>query len=416
MARTLRWLGGLALAAAVISGAFASMPAAGASTAHVTRAEPATAAASVPGRHAPVSLAAVQQRLDSAATRLLAAGGAGNASVVVVPRGRVLRIYWHGRVPANVRALARRVGVRVQFRLAAFTFDRLVAEARRLAGVPGVVSVAPKPDGSGLTVTVTRSPAVMAQVPALLASRIPLTIKHGSRPRLLNGRQADTPPFSGGSRYSTPLGQCTNGFGLEVPNSPKVYEISAGHCGTNGQAVTIPGQPAPAGTVLNQSACRDTLWINYPNGVTGDIYTGAFNSLVTAPVASATSDFVGDLIATGGASSGEHLNIPVQAVDVFIAVGGIACKTVGPLTQAGYAKAQCAVASGDSGGPAYSYSGSGAVIARGTITAGTTAVTAMCPGVTPNGSNTVWYAPLMRPAGDPQIGSLQFYGVAILPG
>jgi hypothetical protein len=88
----------------------------------------------------------------------------------------------------------------------------------------------------------------------------------------------------------------------------------------------------------------------------------------------------------------------------------------GPLTRAGYPNAQCAVAPGDSGGPVYSYSGSGAVIGRGTITAGTTAVTAMCPGVSPNGSNTVWYAPLLRPAGDPQIGSLQFYGVGILPG
>lgn len=168
--------------------------------------------------------------------------------------------------------------------------------------------------------------------------------------------------------------------------------------------------------MLNLAVCRDTLWIRYPNGVTGTIYTGPFNSNTTASVASATSDFVGDLVATGGASSGEHLNIPVQAVDVFIAVGGIPCASVGPLTRAGYPNAQCAVAPGDSGGPVYSYSGSGAVIARGTITAGTAAVTAMCPGVSPNGSNTVWYAPLLRPTGDPQIGSLQFYRVGILPG
>jgi hypothetical protein len=36
--------------------------------------------------------------------------------------------------------------------------------------------------------------------------------------------------------------------------------------------------------------------------------------------------------------------------------------------------------------------------------------------VVPNGSNVVFYAPLLRPAGDPQIGALQFYGVGILTG
>lgn len=420
MVRALRLSGGLALAAVVVAGVLVSMPAGGARAVQVTRKEPAAAAASLTRRPVQVALAVAQQRLDAAATRLLAAGGAGNASVVVVPQARLLRVYWHGRVPARVRALARRLGVRVRFRPAAFTLDRLVAEARRLVMVPGVVSAASKPDGSGLTVTVTgstaRAAARAAHLAALAAGRIPLTIKQGTKLPLFQGRQADTAPYSGGSRYVSPLGQCTNGFALEVPNSGNVNEISAGHCGNNGQAVNIPGQPAPTGHVLNLAACRDTLWINYPNAVTGTIYTGAFNSNTTASVASATSDFVGDMVATGGASSGEHLNIPVQAVDVFIAVGGIPCATVGPLTVAGYPNAQCAVAPGDSGGPVYSYSGSGAVIARGTITAGTKAVTAMCPGVSPNGSNTVWYAPLLRPVGDPQIGSLQFYRVGILPG
>ncbi|MDT5028161.1 MAG: hypothetical protein QOE61_4587, partial [Micromonosporaceae bacterium] len=67
---------------------------------------------------------------------------------------------------------------------------------------------------------------------------------------------------------------------------------------------------------------------------------------------------------------------------------------------------------GDSGGPAYSYTNNG-VLARGTITAGNLG-SATCPGIVSNGANTVYYAPLLRPAGDPQIGSLQFYGVGIL--
>jgi hypothetical protein len=357
----------------------------------------------------------MQDRLDAAATQLLGAGGAGNASIVAAPQTRKLQVYWHGRVPARVRALVRRLDVTVVFHPAAFTFRALVDEARRLAAAPGVAAVSPKPDGSGLAVTVT-SRAVAGQRLALAASRIPLTVTIGPRPQAFAGRQADVAPYDGGSRYSTPAGACTNGFALDVGSPPNVDEISAGHCGTDDQAVTIPGHTASVGTILNQNACRDTLWINYPAGVDGRIFTGAFDAKTTAAVASATSDFVGNLVVTGGASSGEHRDITVQAVDVFAQAEGTDCTEIGPLTRAGYKDARCAVAPGDSGGPVYTYTGSGAVVGRGTITGGTTTVTAKCPGVSPNGSNTVWYAPLLRPDGDPQIGSLQFYNVALLTG
>jgi hypothetical protein len=71
------------------------------------------------------------------------------------------------------------------------------------------------------------------------------------------------------------------------------------------------------------------------------------------------------------------------------------------------------VAPGDSGGPAYAFQPNGKVEARGTISAGVIG-TASCPGLSPRGSTLVWYAPLLRPAGDPQVGSLQFYGVGVL--
>jgi hypothetical protein len=107
----------------------------------------------------------------------------------------------------------------------------------------------------------------------------------------------------------------------------------------------------------------------------------------------------------------------VVAVDLFMAISGINCSTVGPLDEA-VLPSQCLVAAGDSGGPVYSYtSTSGAAVnGRGTITGGYgTAVT--CPGASGpvNGWDTVVYAPLLRPAGDPQIGSLQFWGVTLLP-
>lgn len=358
---------------------------------------------------------AMQNKLDAAATRILAAGGAGNASIEAAPQSRQLVVYWHGAVSASVRALAGRLGVPITFRPAAYTFSALVAQAQGLAADPRVIRAAPRADGSGLNVTVTATAPAVARRAIQAATRIPATITTGQISQAMFSRQADTPPFWGGSRYFSPVGGCTNGFALSVAGAANVYEISAGHCGENGQAASIPGQPAPTGTILAKVQCRDNLAINYPAGVAGRIYTGPFDSSTSTAVAGATPDFVGNLIETGGSSSGEHFNIPVLAVDVFATVNGIPCASVGPLTEAGLPGNQCVAAPGDSGGPTYSYlSYPVNVLARGTVTSGF--ANANCPGVSPIGSNTVFYAPLLRPAGDPQIGSLQNYGVGILTG
>jgi hypothetical protein len=356
---------------------------------------------------------AFQARLNAAAERILAAGGAGNASIVAGPQNHELRVYWKGKVDASMLALAKGLDVPVVFLPARFTHSELVKQAQRLAANPRVVEAAPQADGSGLAVTVADRRLQTDQSDLQATTQIPLTITAGPRPQAMFNRQADVPLFWGGSAYGTPIGGCTNGFPLQVAGSPNVFMISAGHCGNNGDAANITGQTAPTGTLTFKNTCRDTLLINYPAGVSAAIYTGAFNSSTSAAVVDTTPDFVGNLVATGGSSSGEHLNIPVQAVDVFTAINGIACTTVGPLTRAGYNTATCAVAPGDSGGPAYSYFSGATVLGRGTITAGIIG-TATCPGVVANGSKTVFYAPLVRPAGDAQVGSLASYGVGLL--
>ena len=72
------------------------------------------------------------------------------------------------------------------------------------------------------------------------------------------------------------------------------------------------------------------------------------------------------MVSAGGASSGEHLNIPIQATALFTTAAEIPCSSVGPLTKAGYPSATCAVALGDSSGPVYVPAGDGTVFARGT--------------------------------------------------
>jgi hypothetical protein len=356
-------------------------------------------------------LDAVQTRLHAAAERIRAAGGAGNASLVVGLDKRELRVYWHGAVPASVRGLAGGLDVPVVFLPARYTHGELVNEARRLAAEGRVIEAAPKADGSGLAVTVDQaSQADRARLAA--ATRVTLTITEGKRPQQMYDRQADTPPFWGGSRYNTSAGGCTNGFAIQAPSTANIVMISAGHCGNDGGAANVPGRRSPTGTIAVKSACRDTLLIYYPDGVADSIYTGAYNASTSAVIRGATFDVPGEFVSTGGASSGEHGSVFVQAVDVFTSVTGIPCATVGPLTRAGSIIGACVVAPGDSGGPVYTRDGTNA-IARGTITSGNLG-SANCPGVSPVGANTVWYAPLVRPAGDPQIGSLAFYNSGIM--
>jgi len=357
---------------------------------------------------------AFQSRLHAAGERILAAGGAGNASLVAGLENRQLRVYWNGQVPESVRTLAAGLGVPVVFLPAQFSHRELVSQAQQLISEKGVIKAAPKADGSGLAVTVAGQLSQTDRASLQAATRVPLTITAGARPQAMFNRQSDIPPFWGGSRYSTPITDgCSNGFPIQAPSTPNIVVISAGHCGNDLDGANISGQGSPTGTIHLKNTCRDTLLIYYPAGVAPAVYTGAFNSSTSATVVGGGFDMVGDLVDTGGSFSGEHLNIPVQAVDVFASIGGIPCASVGPLTQAGYSTATCAVAPGDSGGPVYSYRTSTSVIARGTITAGDLG-TANCPGLSSVGGKTVFYAPLYRPAGDPQIGSMSFYNSQIM--
>jgi hypothetical protein len=201
----------------------------------------------------------------------------------------------------------------------------------------------------------------------------------------------------------------SNGFALRIGEPPARYEISAGHCGDDGMSATITGQPRPTGTVTGDVNARDTLLIEYPAGVEGAIYTGPWTSSAGARVAGAGADFVGNIVCTSGASSGEHCGVRVRAVDQFVNIGYV----VGPETYAALPAGRCAAAPGDSGGPVYSYRPSGRVEARGTISAGVTGG-ATCDGQSTVGSSEVWYAPLRRPVGDPEIGALRFYGAGIV--
>jgi hypothetical protein len=404
--------GRLKLAAALLAGAvaFAAAPAV---------ANPAAAAQ--PGGAVPAGFSswsevyAFQNRLNAAAERILAAGGAGVASIVAAPQNRELRVYGPAGAPAAVRSLASELDVPIAFLPARYPYRDLVAEAQRLVTGGYAVEAEANADGSGVAVTVTAE-SVSADRPALQAvARVPLTITVGDRPQS-GGRQFDLPPFSGGSRYFNSTASCSNGFSVQPSGITAQWMLSAGHCGEDGTTVTIRDLPESLahGTMFNKQPCRDTLLINYGAGTGPRIFVGPAVSFTTMPIQGSQSDFVGNLVVTDGANSGEHLNVPVVAVDVFTTITGIPCASVGPFTRASFTTATCVFAHGDSGGPAYAPFTQSHVLGRGIMSAGRFG-TATC-GTDTNGSNTVLYAPLFRPAGDPQIGALAANGVAIKSG
>ncbi|MFC0033946.1 S1 family peptidase [Micromonospora chaiyaphumensis] len=395
----------LALAAAIVATGALAAPAVADGKPVTPSAQPAEA---VPGGFASWrALFAAQDRLNAAAGEITAARGAGFAGVVAAPESRRLTVYWKGRVPGAVRDLAERLDVPVTFKPARFHQREMDAEARRLAADPRAVSVAAKVDGSGLAVTVTGKALASGKRDLLGTARLPLSVRTTPSATLLN-RQNDFAPYWGGARYYAG-GGCTTGFGVYWNDARQI--LSAGHCGANGQVAYDGGGPTNTmGPIINDNNPRDTLMIRVAAG--GRIYTGAYNAATSIGVGGAASDYVGNYVCTGGSSSGEHCSLRVDVVNQFVNVGYV----IGPVTQANHIVAGgCAAAPGDSGGPVYSYRSDGRIDARGTVSAGVTG-TAVCPGVSPNGSRTVWYAPLLRPVGDAQIGSLTYYGASLIQG
>jgi len=341
-------------------------------------------------------------------------------------------VYWKGPVPASVRALVAGSGVPVRFRPARFTHHQLVREAQRLAADPRVAAIGPAADGSGLTVTLadTVPPVNTSQANngLLATSTVPLTVRSGPRLQLLFSRDNDTSAYWGGgqTRNAVTGGGCSTGFAIWWNDARRM--LTAAHCGINGQLVRDGGGVAGTddmGPIINDVDSRDHQMIDRlpTKSYAGRIFTGPWSASTSIGVGGAGTDFVGNIICTGGSYSGEHCNTApnqppsrVTAVDQTATISGI---TISPLTVAvSTVVGGCIAAPGDSGGPVYTPRNDFRVDARGTITAGFLNV--LCPNVFPGGprigTDQLWYAPVLRPAGGPTTGSLTYYDASPILG
>jgi hypothetical protein len=334
----------------------------------------------------------MQQQLNAAADRVVAANGDGFAGIVAAPENRELRVYWAGQVPAAVTGLAK--GVSIKFLPARYSQKTLQGEASRLIQQAGVSAVAAKPDGSGLTVAsrdVARRQALSSSVPLEQTSAEPAPATRGN----------DFAPYWGGARW----GGCSTGFAVWQGGVTKM--LSAGHCGSNGQAAYDGGGDF-MGYVEGDDNSRDRLLVNARSA--GRVYDGGVGvGEFSKPVIAAAHSYPGNWVCNSGAYSGALCGIQVKYTNATVNIGYLVYETV----WAEQVDHIAPVGNGDSGGPVFDLTPDySQTIAKGTNTAIDLATGAPCRGTPAGpGRSCAWrffYVDVVN--------SLNAYGAAIVTG
>lgn len=375
-----------------------------------------------------------QLGLIAAADRIKASGGDGYAGISVSARRGELELRWKGALPATVaRAVEqarREVGVRVL--PAAHSERELLAVAERLAKEPGVTSVAPKADGSGLTLGYAGDTVAAAAAPAIRDAGVAVDVQRGEYAQLTQfppvtclvspaSRQNDACPWGGGATFTTSAGRCTTGWPVRRMYPQGGYEhllLTAGHCGSDGLIIN-DGVGSRIGTAERDTDSRDIMLVK-TSQVSGRMFVGGWNSNTFKSIRMPISNYPNTLVCTSGAMSGQHCDLRVEAVNVRINIqdGTGRVYSVFPMVQAYNDNPSMAVAQGDSGGPvaaqdSASWPGGGIVYvyAAGTITAGNAELSCPVGSTAVTGARCfrrVFYAPLLE--------SLSYYGITLMTG
>lgn len=360
----------------------------------------------------------------------------GFTSVIVDAERNTLTVYWHGPVPGPVTAAiatAQAQGAAVVVRSALYSEAQLAAEVSRIMRLPlrqsattgrRVMSATPRPDGTGIDVTVGGLPAgtTTAQarrlVPALAAdSDIPRSVTIADIAPA--NRWVDANPYWGGSfvtLYNN--GQpanfwCSTAFGVTGNNGAGTYLLTAAHCGEgewrSGFVVAPDGsifQKSYGSTIPGRDLLRDGEAILISGGArAGDsVYVGRpVNVPAGDPgsdtgvgVGDASGTLIGDRLCTSGSLTGTVCDVLVSSVSQL--------RYDPPENGVGFMPAMinaihatdAAVGNGDSGGPVFAIRGDGKVSARGIISGMSLAPAdeRPCPGWQLEGrrcSRSVWF-------------------------
>ncbi|MEV4639337.1 peptidase [Actinoplanes sp. NPDC049548] len=268
-------------------------------------------------------------------------------------------LWWKGPVPAAMRRVvseaSRTAPVRV--RAAEYSVAELRTAAARVRATAGstVDSIKLRPDGSGLVVGVraaTRQAFPDAGVPVTVTTEEPL------RPI---SRDDDWAPWKGGATIvnATRSTACTAGFGVRSGSAS--YVLTAGHCGQTGDRIQ-DARGEFIGNVGPRHQDHDVELIP-TSSVDGWVYVGTPTDNVAAAVEGWGWTYVGEYLCQSGVTSSRELGRPVCNLKVLFYYADRE-----DLVEAEQTEGQTAARPGDSGGPIYSVSGSGKLVAKGTTT------------------------------------------------
>ncbi|GGK76391.1 hypothetical protein [Mangrovihabitans endophyticus] len=268
-------------------------------------------------------------------------------------------LWWKGEPPATVRRAvdAARGTAPVRVDTAEHSLDELRSAGAvirtSLAGQQTRIKYAV--DGSRVVVSVDTRGGLARQ--ALPAVSVPVEVVDPG-PRELTTRRDDWAPWSGGADLINGNARCTTGFPVRNAANQR-FLLTAGHCGSNGDQIR-DGSGEFMGTFANDNDQHDLGMVSTPGGVDPTMYVGGVDSNNVLRVDGWDWTFPGELLCQSGGSSARDIGGPVCGLRVEKYN-----TDPGDAVEARQVDGAVAVRPGDSGGPVYSASASGGVIAKG---------------------------------------------------
>jgi hypothetical protein len=271
-------------------------------------------------------------------------------------------LWWKGTVPAPLRQIIKNTAAPVRIKAADFSINELKAAAAELRGkwqssAGPIQAIKLAPDGSGLVVSTSGNARLAAAPPQI---GVPVSVVH--EPALqATSRDDDWAPWKGGATIvnTNQSTACTSGFGVYSGGAP--YILTAAHCGQVGHRF----QDATGefiGNVGPRNQAHDVELVP-TSSVDGWVYVGTPTDNVAAAVEGWGWTFVGEYLCQSGVSSSRELGRPVCNLKVLFYYADEE-----DLVEAEQTEGQPAARPGDSGGPIYSVSAGGKLVAKGTVT------------------------------------------------
>jgi hypothetical protein len=414
-------LAGLALAISLVG----VQAAGGAGSSHIQTPKARQASGQVASAQTPDPTPANQPALDTAADDAQSvAGDSYYTDAVVNDDANTVDLYLANAPQSIIDQLqAMHPGVYVIHNDAAYPLAELLKAEDSLAltslqsqGVT-VLSVGPTPDGHLSFGVSTNAATAQSTLDALLGSGIPQVHEDVSAAFPTGYRYNDSANWNSGDFIYHKGGanfyaDCTSGFGVKT-SSGTTYMLTAAHCfylnfggvGTNvrngyvekSDGSTVYGNGNLIGAVSKSdhpaynSTSLDTALIGAPTGY--DMFKSGWNSSEIAAVAGDAENHSGDYVCTSGAFDGQICNLEIHDLNqtVWTCDQNLNCFYVQDVADAWNPNNSSAVGvgDGDSGGPVYSYNGSGNALARGMIDSGGSGTEVSCTSNPPGMSGRV---------------------------